>query len=98
MPPQLALLIGLAFVAYAFATDRKRPGGGVPGLFWPSLWYVVVASRPVGAWFQLWGLPLPSSDGEDGSPLDRVFYAGLMIIGLRILAGRKFNWSDLFRR
>jgi len=92
-------MVGLAFVAYAFATDRKRSGVTLPDLFWPSLWYLVVASRPVGAWLQKWGIPIPGgADEADGSPIDRFFYAGMMVLCLRILARRRFDWGDLFRR
>ena len=70
------------------------------GLFWPSLWYLVVATRPVGYWLALWGVPLPggSDDPTDGSLIDRSFYLVLTIIGLWILSRRRFDWATAFRR
>jgi exopolysaccharide production protein ExoQ len=96
MPPQLALVLVTAFVVFAFRSDRSRGYGDTSSLFWPSLWYLVVASRMVGVWFNTWGLPLPSSgDGgaEDGSPIDRYFFALLTVIGFAILARRRFDWG-----
>jgi len=100
MPPNLALLIGAVLVFFAFRSDRKRNIGDTSGLFWPSLWYIIVATRPLGYWLSLWGVPLPggSDDPTDGSAIDRYFYGILTIIGLRILSRRRFEWGATFRR
>jgi len=100
MPPQLALLVGTALAVYAFRTDKKRGLVASKDLFWACLWYVVAASRPVGVWFSIWGIPLPGSYGDatDGSLIDRVFYGALIVIGLKILAKRQFRWGELFQR
>jgi len=48
---------------------------------------------------QIWGVPIPGgADEADGSPVDRLFYGVLIAIGLVILARRRFNWNDCFRR
>ncbi len=100
MPPKLALLGAAIFVFVAFRSDRKRDVGDTNGLFWPTLWYLVVASHPIGVWFSIWGLPLPtgSADPTDGSIIDRLFFATLTVIGLVILARRRFEWGATFRR
>jgi len=99
MPSKLALLFGAIFVYYAFRSDRKRDIGDTSGLFWPTLWYMVVASRPVGIWMSIWNIPMPGGGGDmEGSPIDRYFYAALTVIGLKILASRRFDWGGTFRR
>lgn len=100
MPPILALLIGTIFVYFAYRSDRKRDIGDTSGLFWPSLWYIVVASHPIGYWLDLWGVPLPagSADPTDGSVIDRAFYGVLTIIGFTILSRRGFSWGATLRR
>jgi exopolysaccharide production protein ExoQ len=99
MPPQLALLVGAIFVFFAFRSDRKRNVGETKGLFWPTLWYLVVCSRPVGYWLGLWGVPIPgaSNDPTDGSLIDRIFFALLTVIGLSILSRRGFKWGAALR-
>lgn len=99
MPPLVALLLGLGFVCFAFWTDRKRDTSVSKELFWPTLWYMVVASRPFGVWLSLWGVPLPGGSGEasEGSIVDRYFYLTLTVLGLRILIRRQFSWAAAFR-
>jgi exopolysaccharide production protein ExoQ len=100
MPPNLALLIGATFVFFAFRSDRKRDCGDTKGLFWPFLWYLVVASRPLGYWLNLWGVPLPggSTDATEGSVVDRFFFLTLTVIGLRTLSQRRFDWGATIRQ
>jgi exopolysaccharide production protein ExoQ len=100
MPPHLALLLAAAFVLYTLVSDKKRSGVASRALILPSLWYMVVASRPVGVWFTIWGIPIPggSSDPTEGSGIERLFYAGMLVLGLRVLAKRPFQWGDTFRR
>lgn len=99
MPPKLALLIGTVFVLFAFLYDRKRAVPVSRALWWPTIWYIVVASRPIGVWLSLWGVPLPdgSGDATDGSLIDRMYYGTLTIIGLWILSRRHFNWEAALR-
>jgi O-antigen ligase len=100
MPPKLALLIGFVFVGLVFrVVERKRQAPVSAALFWPLLWYVVGATRPVGVWLSIWGVPLPGGSGDvtDGSVVDRSFYLTLSIIGIWILARRQILWRTIFR-
>lgn len=99
MPPQLALLIGAIFVFFAFRSDRKRADSVSTDLRWPTLWYLIAASRPFGTWLVLWNIPLPggSGDATEGSPVDRNFLVFLTLMGFWILARRGFNWGATFR-
>lgn len=77
-----------------------RAEGDTKGLFWPTLWYVVVATHPLGYWLQLWGIPIPgrSDDPTEGSSIDRYFFLALTLTGLRILARRNLDWGGTLRR
>lgn len=99
MPPRLALFFGAVFVYFAFRSDRKRGLPSPSGIFWPTLWYMTVSSRMVGVWLQTWGVPLPGtgSGAADGSYVDASFFLILTIIGLRILAQRRFQWGATLR-
>ena len=99
MPPDLALLLGFALVAYAFSRERRRTTLVSRALFWPTLWYMVASSRPVGVWLILWGIPVPGSDSaEDGSFIERIFYLSLTLIGIRVLRRRSIDWSRVWRQ
>lgn len=100
MSPKLALLIGAVFIFFAFRRDRSHAVAVSKALWWPTIWYLVVASRPLGIWFAIWGVPLPAggADATDGSLVDRLFYGMLMAIGLWVLSRRGFDWGALLRR
>lgn len=100
MPPQAALLLTSAFVAYMYWRERKRPKEQVSAaIWWPIIWYLVCSTRPIGVWFQIWGVPMPSGGGvEEGSPVDRNFYSGLIVIGWIILARRSVAWDQIAQR
>ena len=66
MPPQLALLISTLFVLFMFRYDRKHAATVSKALIWPTLWYLVVASRPFGLWLYIFGIPLPGGGGDAG--------------------------------
>jgi exopolysaccharide production protein ExoQ len=100
MPPEIALLVGTGFVAYAVWSDRKRDYPILEGIFWPTLWYMVVSSRMVGVWLSTWGIPLPSGGGDptEGSQIDRYFFTLLTIMGFWVLIRRGFSWRTCFSR
>lgn len=100
MPPKLALFFATVFVYFAWRSDKKRDVATTGALFWPWLWYMIVASHPIGYWFVQWNLPLPgggSDDPTEGSSIDRNFYAGLTVIGLWILYRRRFSWAGVLK-
>src|SRR5687767_11474910 len=96
MPPQLALVLSVIFVYFAFRTEGKRCHDIPQGLFWPTLWYMIVSSHPIGYWAGLWGIPLPTGGGDatEGSIVDRYFFLCLTIIAFRILVRRGFSWGE----
>ncbi len=97
MSENLALLAAWLFVAYALWQERRRKTPVSSALFWPTLWYMVASSRPVGIWLTIWGVPIPGTSGgvEDGSLIERFFYLTLTIIGVRVLKRRQINWERL---
>lgn len=101
MPPTLALFLGIAFILGAFRSFRSRGELSSAALIWPTIWYLVVATRPFGVWMSTWGVPLAAGGGDgvgDGSFVDRWFYATLTVIGLWILFRRGFDWGGTLRR
>lgn len=100
MPPRLAFFACAILVGYFFYYDRKRKAWGGKDLIWPTIWYLIVASRPFGVWLAMWGVPLPggSGDAAEGSLIDRLFFSVLTVMGLRVLMRRQFDWGGTLRR
>lgn len=93
MPPQVALIICTIFVLWLLRLDHKQ-APEVSVVSWiPTLWMLVIFSKPLGYWFGTLG-----KDIESGSPLDRAFLITLLCLGLLILARRKFAWSSAIRQ
>lgn len=90
--PTLAFIICTIFVLYMLRLDRKQ-SPGVSFAFWiPTIWFLVISSKPLSIWFQTGGATI-----EEGNPLDRIFLTIVLCLGLIILVKRKFNWSNLIK-
>jgi len=88
----IALLICTIFVLFMLRLDRKQ-SPEVTFAFWiPTIWFLVVSSKPVALWFQSTGATI-----EEGNPLDRLFLIVILCLGLAMLIKRKFNWSDIIK-
>src|ERR1039457_7512162 len=99
MPPKLAFLLGILFVAFVYrVVERRRAANVFPALFLPLLWYILVSSRSTGVWLSVLGVPLPSGGGDtEGSIVDRTVYFVLCLICLCILSRRNIEWGPIFR-
>ena len=94
MPPQLALLLTSAFIAFLFVRDhRERPA--ITGALWiPLLWLLIIGSRNVSEWVGFGG----ATSLTDGSPLDSTIYLSLELAGLFVLYRRRVSLSDVVSR
>jgi O-antigen ligase len=85
-------LIALGFwlvAIWLIRRDTAKRDGISLGLWIPTLWVGILASRPISAW-------LGSGGGEntlEGSPIDRLFYFGMIFAALLVLSRRSLNWS-----
>lgn len=98
MPPTLASILTLGFIAFLFWRDiRERPN--VTGALWiPILWMFVIASRPASQWLSIFGLPgYGARSIEEGSSLDASVYFTLIAAGLYVLYRRHASLSAIFR-
>src|SRR6266480_3123037 len=96
MPPPVATLLTLAFVAYLFRQDiRQRPD--VSGALWlPLIWLMIGCSRGLSQWLNIFGLPVAgASSVEEGSPLDAWFYYVLTAVGFCVLVKRQVRLSEV---
>jgi exopolysaccharide production protein ExoQ len=88
MPQILALLLCIVFVLFLLRIDRKQAPNVSIALWLPTIWMLLIASKPLGVWFGTGG-----EDMESGSPMDRAFLLALLCLALIILVKRKFRWS-----
>ena len=62
----------------------------------PFLWYALASTRAIGRW-----VPGYMADSQisftEGSPIDRVVYAILILFGIIVLLNRRFNWKEAVR-
>jgi exopolysaccharide production protein ExoQ len=93
MPPQLATLLTLGFIAFLFRSDHAERSGVTRALWIPLLWMLVIMSKPVAVWLQiLFGIQW----GEAVS-VDSIVWATLIIAGARVLAKRGVTVSEVVR-
>jgi exopolysaccharide production protein ExoQ len=97
MPRPLALALTLAFIAYLFWRDVKEKPRITTALWIPFLWMLTSGSRPLSRWLS-WGGAGGSVAGiEDGSPIDRLVYSGLIAVGLFVLTKRRLRLWEVIR-
>jgi len=98
MPPTLALLITLAFIACLFWRDvRERPN--ISGALWlPIAWVLIVCSRTVSQWLYLFGIPgFASTSIEEGSSLDAIVLSIMIMSGVLVLHKRQLRFFEIVR-
>jgi exopolysaccharide production protein ExoQ len=94
VPRALALFLCTVFVLFLLRLERKHAPEVSHVLWIPTIWMLLIGSKPLGIWF---GYGIEAGDVESGSPLDRLFLSGLLCLGLLILARRKFDWSSAIK-
>jgi exopolysaccharide production protein ExoQ len=96
LPPQIATVLTVAFIAWLFRRDiRERPD--ITGALWlPLLWFVLACSVSVSAWLNIFGLPVSGAASlEEGSPLDASFYFAMIAAGSFVLIRRQARLSEI---
>ena len=88
MPPPLASLLTVGFIAWLFKRDFREKHN-VSGALWiPFFWLFLIASRPVTHLLIALGVPGfgGSATVEEGSSLDALVYATLIGLGFYVLS------------
>src|SRR5262249_32181326 len=98
MPPAIATLVYLAGITALFYWVRDAEARTSKALWIPTVWLLIVASRPVSVWLQI----APTYDSRDayidGSPLDAAFFGALLVAGLIVLLLRAKQVSAILRK
>jgi exopolysaccharide production protein ExoQ len=99
MPPQLALLLTVAFIAVLFIRDFREKANVTGALWLPFFWVTICGggSRYFSQWLNMFGFHAGAISVEDGSPVDAVFNASLIFGGLLVLQRRRVSVSKFIR-
>ena len=97
LPPQIAALLCVVFMAWLFRRDfRERPN--VTSALWlPFFWIMVSGSRFFSEWLGIFGLNWGGGSVQEGSPLDATFFFVIIAGGLYVLKQRQVNWGEFIR-
>lgn len=92
MPSQLALILALGFIAYAYVRESKRRGEASPAVWIATLWMIRCGSRGLETWTG-GGI---SEDG--GASIDQLFIFIVAILGFVLVARRWSKVETVLRR
>jgi exopolysaccharide production protein ExoQ len=90
MPRLLVLLLCTAFVLFLLRLERRASRAVSVATWVPTLWMLIIASRPLGTWFIVPGTA--TQGNEAGSALDRWVLTSLGVAAITILVRRRFDW------
>jgi O-antigen ligase len=93
MPPIIALFICLAFIGYVFWLEYNSSSDFSAALLIPLIWMFISGSRFISKWIRM--APAQEEAYFEGSPIDAVVFAVLIIWAIIIIARRKVDWESL---
>jgi exopolysaccharide production protein ExoQ len=97
MPPLLALFLWFVLLLGLLCFDPAKDSGVSAALWVPVIWMFIMGSRLPSQWL---GVEVGSQVQamEEGNPIDRSIFFGLMLVALAILISRSFKWDIFFGR
>ena len=96
MSASFATLLAILSILALFRWDLRNNRATRFALWLPVLWIIITGSRFPSQWLQL-GNPAAVANVADGSPLDAVFFALMIIAGFAVLVRREVFSGRLFR-
>ena len=95
MPPPLAAFLTLGFIVFLFLRDVRQRPNVTRALWLPLVWVVLCGSRGTSEWLNTFGISAGAASLEEGSPLDRLVYIGLIASGFNILWRRRIRLAEI---
>jgi exopolysaccharide production protein ExoQ len=96
LSPTVASFLTVAFIVFLFRRDIREKADVSGALWLPVLWLVLICSRSVSAWLNIFGLHVSGAASvEEGSPLDACFYLVLATAGFCVLTKRQVSLSEI---
>ena len=97
MPPILALSLTIGFIVWLFRRDFREKPNVTRALWIPLLWMLIISSRFLSQWLDIFGIHVGGVSLEEGSPVDALVFAGLIVAGLIVLKNRKVRLTEVVR-
>jgi hypothetical protein len=95
MNPTLALLFGMALIAWMLERDRRWRSLSSGASWIPAIFLTIASSHQLSWWLYQLGLMGPQTSRVEGSPINAVFNGSLIVAGILVLGRRGFNWLEL---
>src|SRR5581483_8803644 len=95
MPPRLALVLTIGFIVFLIRRDVREQKNVTAALWIPVAWMFILGSRAVSEWLAIFGLNFGAASLEEGSPLDALFYFGLIGLGVYVLKKRGVTMAEV---
>jgi len=92
MPPPIALLICSAFVLFLLRQEARASQDVSKATWIPTLWILMIASRSLGAWFG------NTASNDSGNSYDPIALLSLSVMGIVVIARRRFDWAGICRQ
>src|SRR5260370_449399 len=92
MPPPIALLICSAFVQFLLRQEARASQDVSKATWIPTLWILMIASRSLGAWFGI------TASNDSGNSYDPIALLSLSVMGIVVIARRRFDWAGICRQ
>src|SRR5579872_4260128 len=87
MNPFIASVVYACGIVGLFYLDRDKSVHTSKAVWLPVIYLLILGSRPVSMWLGI--APAPGTDVQlDGSPVDRIIFAILLLAALLVLIGR----------
>lgn len=94
MPPILMLSLCAFLVVVLLWIERKDNPDASTALWIPTIYMLILGSRPLGTWVSF---NIEEASVEDGSPLDRWVLSGLIVLAIYILSRRSFRVAPVLK-
>lgn len=98
MPPSVALLAWLVLLFTLLRWDPARVPNASWALWIPVAWMFILGSRLPSQWLGGGVSRAGGASLEEGNPVDRAIFTGLILIAIAVLVSRGFKWSNFFSR
>src|SRR6516162_2620635 len=97
MTPQIATAAYLMMIAGLFWLDRQSRSETTRALWIPTLWLLIIGSRPVSLWLDPGRVTQVTADTLEGSPVDATVFGILVLAALGVLAARRKRTLSFLR-
>ena len=97
MPPFLATILTYGFIGYLFRRELRQTPTVSRAIWLPVTWMLIIGSRFVSEWLDIWGFHFAGGALEEGSPLDSLVFLFLIIAGVSVVSRRGARLSEIVR-